>query len=1089
MASYRLDHRPDDEPSEFYAQQGGDAPADDPEGSSAMGWLSDLARREAARTAGESHDQQPLDLPKTFGKFRLLALLGTGGYGAVFRAFDSEIERDIALKVAWPHIMFGRASALRFAEEAKAAGGLTHPGIVRLYNSVWIDGVDCIELELIDGPSLADWLKNQASVPFEVAATIIASVAEALDYAHGKGVIHRDLKPSNILLRPRKSEGVFPFELLVTDFGQAHRTRPADLSALTRTHEAVGTQPYIAPEHLDDSKTKPAATSDVFSLGVVLYELIAGRRPFLGESTIGTADAIRHDDPPPLRALRSKVPRDLETIVGACLEKTPSRRYQSAAELACDLRHFIAGEPITRHRPGPWRRFWSAARKHPRITSVAATASIATILLAVLLGWWLADRRAARKEVEAAQASEALADGLQRQQQYATSIRYAARSQDRGNRTAALGYLEECSQLASGPVHQGVEWYVLSALVNDVDHVLRAHLGGVRAIRFLPSSDTLVSGGADSRIIFWDVRQRAKQREIFHPGWGVLAIEPSGDGTLLAVGGKNGRIVVYRTGDGSVVFNEPIVRGRVFDVIWLGEGAQFAVGGEDAVVSIVDLSTGERRQTAPLEPSPTARSHDRAHPNEISGLAYVPQRNLIVVAKAPSEVVMINASTMQRTGTWGDNIEDVWGMSFIPAGRGHLACGGNSLRIFSMEDGASVQTIPTPQNANQLRYVPTTRLLLAGGRDGSVQTWNIGEAVDGHARNHRHFSGHESRVLSVDCSQDGKWLASGGQDGTICLWENPALGRPAETPMGNRPEILEFSPCGRWLAVSEQVSDEKELALVIDVNTGRLLWSAELSRPYRGFAFDPSGEEVAMMEADGSVCGRKSNTGEVICTYCTPDSSVGRFEFAPNGHSFVVRALSKALVMDRRTCRVTLEIPEGRSLLGSFESTNGEMWIDTDRDRVCRIRRQPLETPFYTTEPTAERVGEIALSRDGRYLATDGGASQVIHLWDLSQKKPASKLIGHEEKVRWLWFSPDGATLLSHGQDDTLRFWHVPTRSELLTIGSATEKVLCAGLHPEGKMLVIGVEHEKTYGLRVYRLGDESSSLPKTFALSSGDAD
>ncbi len=213
-------------------------------------------------------------------------------------------------------------------------------------------------------------------MPFKVAATIIASVAEALDYAHGKEVIHRDLKPSNILLRPKKSGGVFPFEPLVTDFGQAHRTRPADLSALTRTREAVGTQPYIAPEHLDDSKTKPAATSDVFSLGVVLYELIAGRRPFLGESTIETADAIRHDDPPPLRALRNKVPRDLETIVDACLEKSPSRRYQSAAELACDLRHFIAGEPIARRRPGPWRRFWSAARKHPRITSAAATASI-----------------------------------------------------------------------------------------------------------------------------------------------------------------------------------------------------------------------------------------------------------------------------------------------------------------------------------------------------------------------------------------------------------------------------------------------------------------------------------------------------------------------------------------------------------------------------------------------------------------------------------------------------------------------------------------------------------------------------------------
>ena len=118
---------------------------------------------------------------------------------------------------------------------------------------------------------------------------------------------------------------------------------------------------------MDDSKTKPSATSDVFSLGVVLYELIAGRRPFLGESTIETADAIRHDDPPPLRALRNKVPRDLETIVGACLEKTPSRRYQSAAELACDLRHFIAGEPITRRRPGAVAAFLVGRAEAPAL--------------------------------------------------------------------------------------------------------------------------------------------------------------------------------------------------------------------------------------------------------------------------------------------------------------------------------------------------------------------------------------------------------------------------------------------------------------------------------------------------------------------------------------------------------------------------------------------------------------------------------------------------------------------------------------------------------------------------------------------------
>ena len=159
-------------------------------------------------------------------------------------------------------------------------------------------------------------------------------------------------------------------------------------------------------------------------------------------------------------------------------------------------------------------------------------------------------------------------------------------------------------------------------------------LGDVTAVRFLPSSNTLVSGGDDSRVIFWDARQWTKQREVVYDGGDVLAMEPSADGSLLAVGGENGRVIVYRTGDGSVVFNEPIVRGRVFGLVWLGDAAQFAVGGEDAVLSVIDPITGERRQTAPLEPSPAARSDDPNHPNEIAALAYVPRQNLIVVAKA-----------------------------------------------------------------------------------------------------------------------------------------------------------------------------------------------------------------------------------------------------------------------------------------------------------------------------------------------------------------------------------------------------------------------------------------------------------------------
>ena len=255
-------------------------------------WLSELSQETADGNFAKCGGYPSGELPP-IGTFRLEAILGKGAYGVVFRAFDTELGRQVALKVAWPHVMFDAISSRRFIEEPKAAASLQHPGIVQVYKSGWLDAVCFIALELVEGPNLAEWLKDQPRVPFRLAAELMRKPPLQSIRAHVHGVIHRDLKPSNILLSSNNAQAAFPYVPLVTDFGLARRSRNETATNLTATHDVLGSDPYIAPEQLESRKSEPIAASDIFSLGVILFELVTGRRPFDGETAEETRYLIR----------------------------------------------------------------------------------------------------------------------------------------------------------------------------------------------------------------------------------------------------------------------------------------------------------------------------------------------------------------------------------------------------------------------------------------------------------------------------------------------------------------------------------------------------------------------------------------------------------------------------------------------------------------------------------------------------------------------------------------------------------------------------------------------------------------------------
>ncbi|MCI0340124.1 MAG: SUMF1/EgtB/PvdO family nonheme iron enzyme [Planctomycetales bacterium] len=303
------------------------------------------------------------------GPYVLSGVLGRGGMGIVYRAHDPALGRDVAVKVVEP----GAPPDVRarFLREARTGARLRHPGIVAVHAAGEADGQAYIVEELIAGRSLSAILAEQPLSP-EQGARVVQKVARALAHAHANGVIHRDVKPGNILLDPQG-------EPHLADFGLAREVGGS--GALSRSGVVLGTPQYMSPEQAEGRPGALDGRTDLWSCGVVLYECLTGTRPFGGETPLAVLAGVLAADPPPLRRFAPEAPRDLETIVGRCLEKSPTDRYATAEALAEDLGRFLAGEPVLARPVGPLERAVRRARRHRALVAVlgAAIAAVAGV--------------------------------------------------------------------------------------------------------------------------------------------------------------------------------------------------------------------------------------------------------------------------------------------------------------------------------------------------------------------------------------------------------------------------------------------------------------------------------------------------------------------------------------------------------------------------------------------------------------------------------------------------------------------------------------------------------------------------------------
>ncbi|MEM1026839.1 MAG: protein kinase [Planctomycetota bacterium] len=1001
------------------------------------------------------------------GDYELIEEIGRGSMGVVFRAHQRSLNREVAVKVILGSALASAGARDRFRAEAESAAALKHANIVPIYEVGRQGHFDFYSMALVPGGTLAQRIDAGPTDPRD-AVRLMTTVTRTIQAAHRHGIIHRDLKPENILLDDKG-------EPCISDFGLACRLERS--GGLTLTGQILGTPQYMAPEQIAGGSGAATIAVDIYSLGVVLYELLAGEPPIRGDSVLGTLQQVREAVPPPLRTLAPGVDRDLDTIVMRCLEKTPDARYASAEALADDLEAWRDRRPIAARPPSVVERTSKWVRRRPVHAALAGTVGVLLLILGIggpYVAWRETDLReqadAARIEAERARQTaeeergRAVDSADLANQRAAANLRLAYASgvrlvetADRFGKQQSLApqtMLLSWAQRDGEGELRGWEWYYLFGQTHEGD-LQFGHEDAVHALQFSPFGDRFLSSNQRGTTIF-NTLNRIMSRTM-RDGEPHLFSAWSPDGNRIVTLGLSGKATIWnpRTAERMTTLPDDT---PYRSVSWGPSGRRLASVDETGALALWRIADA-------VEPEVTFR-HEGIDPEQI---AWSPTgRHLAAIGAShdvwvwdigrldePPEVYQghsanVTSLSWQADGTWlatgsEDNIVRIWG---VP--------GGDRVVNTSPQGGGAIR---------QIAWNPDGLVLMHGAdaRDDVIELDLVASAE-------QTFGTFAGPISALAWSANAHSIAVGNADGRIVVRR---IGMPPVSRVlkDQSPGLVSV----HWSKDGTSVlcADVNGKVTVFDTVTGKTLRESTLgtSDGWAPHAWSPRGPEAVVID-EGRVrllspkgarlaADLDLDVGQAADVSWTAQGrgvliamgqgEVRRFDFRPGRSS-----RSTSYISDDRVAKYgsVSSSPDGRWVLATGKRGRVTLWSAQTRESTLdqglaekghdeRVHDWHPDSRHFATgsnrgvvsvwsvEPALKRfefeahrgpVGALAWHPSGRRIATAGDNGD-IYLWDWELRQNVLTLRGHRGPVADLAWDAEGRRLASVGKDGTLRVW------------------------------------------------------------------